>query len=370
MIVNCQSKTSMAAVRGNIMNAMDANDCQSSYQKQFARRWGSPERPNTFRCEQVMIGQQSFQFMLKENLNGRYLQITESADEGFYGVAIPAAGLEDFQQLLAGMVEVADQPMSSFQPEAQADAGADSAQLVLKSSQLQSADSHLSFLLLLTDGSEGRVLQIIKNRGLSHQHLVIPAAGLEAFQQTAQKIIQAASALPPPPPAMLGSERLLSEHILKSVIARIERKSFMLVLKENSRGRYLRITEKSNDFFNCVIVSVSGFAEFKKLLGEMAKAADGPSSLHAGSDQPGLPAGEHSCAFALMQANHKTFVFQLNENPRGRFLRLIEESTTHAPNALIIPASGLNQFNQLVDELIEISDKHPAGGLVFGEAGI
>ena len=53
----------------------------------------------------------------------------------------------------------------------------------------------------------------------------------------------------------------------------IERKEFLLVLKENPRGRFLRIAEHNgNRPPNSIIVPSSGLGEFHKLLCEMIEA--------------------------------------------------------------------------------------------------
>jgi len=46
----------------------------------------------------------------------------------------------------------------------------------------------------------------------------------------------------------------------------------MLILKENPRGRFLRISEEVNGKRNAIIIPSTGLADFKKLLDEMVKA--------------------------------------------------------------------------------------------------
>lgn len=67
-----------------------------------------------------------------------------------------------------------------------------------------------------------------------------------------------------------------NEDILKSEQLQIERKTFVLTLKENPRGRYLRITEDAGGrrhSINSIIIPAPGLQEFKKLLEEMIKAS-------------------------------------------------------------------------------------------------
>ena len=64
-----------------------------------------------------------------------------------------------------------------------------------------------------------------------------------------------------------------NEDILKSEQLQIERKTFILTLKENPRGRYLRITEDVGGRRHSIIIPAPGLEEFKKLLEAMIKAS-------------------------------------------------------------------------------------------------
>jgi len=64
------------------------------------------------------------------------------------------------------------------------------------------------------------------------------------------------------------------EDSLKSGQVQIERKNFIFALKENPRGRLLRITEDIAGRHNSIIIPATGLREFMKLLDEMIKASD------------------------------------------------------------------------------------------------
>ncbi len=64
------------------------------------------------------------------------------------------------------------------------------------------------------------------------------------------------------------------EDTLKSGEVQIERKNFVFSLKENPRGRFLRITEDVGGRRDTIIIPSTGLAEFKKLVDEMVKAAE------------------------------------------------------------------------------------------------
>jgi hypothetical protein len=72
---------------------------------------------------------------------------------------------------------------------------------------------------------------------------------------------------PPPRP-------FVQEDTLKSEQIQIERKTFHLTLKENPRGRFLRISEENNAKRNSIIIPAPGLKDFQKLINEMVKASD------------------------------------------------------------------------------------------------
>lgn len=66
---------------------------------------------------------------------------------------------------------------------------------------------------------------------------------------------------------------VVQEDTLKSGSVPVERKTFFMVLKENVRGRFLRITEDAKGKSNTIIIPSTGLEEFQRVLTEMAKAA-------------------------------------------------------------------------------------------------
>ena len=66
----------------------------------------------------------------------------------------------------------------------------------------------------------------------------------------------------------------MPEDTIASTKVQIERKSFVLTLKENLRGRFLRITEDVNGRRDTIIIPSTGLEEFKKAVDEMVQASD------------------------------------------------------------------------------------------------
>lgn len=66
----------------------------------------------------------------------------------------------------------------------------------------------------------------------------------------------------------------VNEETLKSDKVQIERKTFVFTLKENPRGRFLRITEDVGGRRDTIIIPAPGLDDFKKLLDDMVQAAN------------------------------------------------------------------------------------------------
>ena len=79
------------------------------------------------------------------------------------------------------------------------------------------------------------------------------------------------------PHAPAGPKPGVVEETIKTDKIQIERKTFVFTLKENPRGRFLRITEDVNGRRDTIIIPATGLEEFKKLLDDMLRtSADTP----------------------------------------------------------------------------------------------
>lgn len=52
-----------------------------------------------------------------------------------------------------------------------------------------------------------------------------------------------------------------------------------------------------------------------------------------------------------LAVERKTFLFDLRENPRGRFLRITEDANGRR-DSIVIPAPGLEDFRRVLDGMI------------------
>lgn len=73
------------------------------------------------------------------------------------------------------------------------------------------------------------------------------------------------SGAPPKPP--------VNEDTLRTERIQVERKTFVFMLKENPRGRFLRITEDVGGRRDTIIIPAPGLEEFAKVVESLAKTA-------------------------------------------------------------------------------------------------
>jgi hypothetical protein len=70
-----------------------------------------------------------------------------------------------------------------------------------------------------------------------------------------------------------GPKPPVVEETLKTDKIQIERKTFVFTLKENPRGRFLRITEDVNGRRDTIIIPAPGLEDFKRIFDDMLKTS-------------------------------------------------------------------------------------------------
>lgn len=68
----------------------------------------------------------------------------------------------------------------------------------------------------------------------------------------------------------------------------------------------------------------------------------------------GATAADTSLQNHSLRVERKHFTFDLRENPRGRFLRIIEEVNGRR-DAIIIPLTGIEEFRDVLNEVVKFS---------------
>ncbi|KAM0953870.1 putative purine-rich element binding protein family [Dioscorea sansibarensis] len=128
---------------------------------------------------------------------------------------------------------------------------------------------------------------------------------------------------------------------LLSWTLQFEHKLFYFDLKENPRGQYLKISEKTSATRCTIIVPLDGVAWFLKLF-----------DYYASVD-------EQEAVNKQLKLETKVFYFDIGENKRGRFLKISEASISRNRSTIIVPAGsssgeGWVAFRNI---LLEINEK-------------
>ena len=74
-----------------------------------------------------------------------------------------------------------------------------------------------------------------------------------------------------------GGAHAVDTH-LQSHSIRVERKHFTFDLRENPRGKFLRIVEEVNGRYDAIIIPITGLEQFRDVLNEVIKLARANSS--------------------------------------------------------------------------------------------
>ncbi len=70
-----------------------------------------------------------------------------------------------------------------------------------------------------------------------------------------------------------GVRPAVNEDSLRTERIQIERKSFVLALKENPRGRFLRITEDVGGRRDSIIIPATGLEDLKRVIDDMVRVS-------------------------------------------------------------------------------------------------
>lgn len=128
---------------------------------------------------------------------------------------------------------------------------------------------------------------------------------------------------------------------LVSKTLQFEHKLFYFDLKENPRGQYLKISEKTSATRSTIIVPVNGILWFLDLF-----------NYYVNTDDQEVFSKE-------LKLDTKVFYFDVGENKRGRFLKVSEASLSRNRSTIIVPAgsSGEEGWAAFRNILMEINDE-------------
>lgn len=140
---------------------------------------------------------------------------------------------------------------------------------------------------------------------------------------------------------------------IKSEIIVKDRKRYYLDLKENQRGRFLRISMVTRGPRAFLAIPAQGITEFKDHLGDMIDRygnADVDSDNNQNSNSANLVNDfPESKSF---RAENKTFYFDCGSNQRGNFLKVSEVRQNRYRTSITIPGKSLEQFRDHLNDFL------------------
>lgn len=162
-------------------------------------------------------------------------------------------------------------------------------------------------------------------------------------------------------------QRNQTEQELATRTLYIQSKRFYLDVKQNSRGRFIKVAEVgAGGKKSRLLLAMSSAAEFRDYLTDFA---DHYSSL--GPTNTENPPEDGKLKSEIIVKDNRRYYLDLKENQRGRFLRVSEQVSQTIPRGgprsqVAIPAQGMIEFRDALTELLEefgTDDQEPANEL-------
>ncbi|KAH8269800.1 hypothetical protein KR018_008126 [Drosophila ironensis] len=140
------------------------------------------------------------------------------------------------------------------------------------------------------------------------------------------------------------------EQELATKMLQIQSKRFYLDVKQNRRGRFIKVAEIGADGRRSQIyLALSTAAEFRDHLSSFSDyyASLGPPNTD------NLPE-DGKLKSEMMIKDYRRYYLDLKENARGRFLRVSQTITRGGPRSQIaLPAQGMIEFRDALTDLLE-----------------
>uniref|UniRef100_A0A1B0FJX5 Uncharacterized protein n=1 Tax=Glossina morsitans morsitans TaxID=37546 RepID=A0A1B0FJX5_GLOMM len=147
-----------------------------------------------------------------------------------------------------------------------------------------------------------------------------------------------------------GTQQGQAEQELATKMLQIQSKRFYLDVKQNRRGRFIKVAEIGADGRRSqVYLALSTAAEFRD---HLSTFSDYYASL--GPPNPENLPEDGKLKSEMMTKDNRRYYLDLKENARGRFLRVSQTITRGGPRSQIaIPAQGMIEFRDALTDLLE-----------------
>lgn len=140
------------------------------------------------------------------------------------------------------------------------------------------------------------------------------------------------------------------EQELATKMLQIQSKRFYLDVKQNRRGRFIKVAEIGADGRRSqIFLAMSTAAEFRD---HLSSFSDFYSSL--GPPNPDNVPDDGKLKSELMVKDNRRYYLDLKENSRGRFLRVSQTITRGGPRSQVaLPAQGMIEFRDALTDLLD-----------------
>ncbi|KAI8781393.1 transcriptional activator protein Pur-beta isoform X6 [Biomphalaria glabrata] len=141
-----------------------------------------------------------------------------------------------------------------------------------------------------------------------------------------------------------------AEQELATRTLHIQSKRFYLDVKQNKRGRFIKVAEVgAGGKKSRLLLAMSSAAEFRDFLSDFSEhyASLGPTNSET-------PPEDGKLKSEMIVKDNRRYYLDLKENQRGRFLRVSQTIPRGGPRSQIaIPAQGMIEFRDALTELLE-----------------
>ncbi|XP_067134398.1 transcriptional regulator protein Pur-beta-like isoform X1 [Centruroides vittatus] len=227
-------------------------------------------------------------------------------------------------------------------------------ELATKMLQIQSK----RFYLDVKQNRRGRFIKVAEVGAAGRKsRLLLAMSTATEFRDHLTNFSELYASLGPPNP-----DNLPEDGKLKSEIMIKDNRRYYLDLKENSRGRFLRVSQTiaRGGPRSQIAIPAQGMIEFRDALTDLLEEF---GTDDEGISQPDLdnmcfkgelPEGKH------MRVENKNFYFDIGQNSRGIYMR-ISEVKSNFRTAVTIPEKSWSRFRDIfadyVDKMKELTEK-------------
>lgn len=202
------------------------------------------------------------------------------------------------------------------------------------------------FYLDVKQNRRGRFIKIAEvGTGGKKSRLLFAMSTAAEFRNRLTEFSEHYASLGPP-----NAEKISEDGKLKSEVITKENRRYYLDLKENTRGRFLRVsmTMPLSRQRAQVAIPAQGMIEIRDALTDLLNEFGCGNQADV---QDEIPESQS------LKVENKIFYFDIGENRRGRFMR-ISEVRTNFRTAITIPENSWARFR---DVLAEFADKGASG---------